>query len=121
MIGAWLATACPPPSPERNQRAPRTARASAAATKPTATRGGDFRGGGDSFLFDLFLDFLLIEMIPLDRYYRLPWVRASLRACVRRRSVQMKMAICEGGGTLCLDAEMACLITNPFFLSGKPW
>src|SRR5262249_35729617 len=66
MTGVLLETICSPPSPERNQMAPRTARTSAAAARATAIRGGAFRGGGESFLIDLFLDFLPIEMTPCE-------------------------------------------------------
>src|SRR5215831_20319028 len=69
MTVVLLETACSPPSCERNQQPPRTARISAAATSPVAIRDFDFCGGG-SFLFDLFLDFLPIETIPSESSFK---------------------------------------------------
>src|SRR5215813_12817765 len=69
MTGVSLAPACSSPSRERNQKPPRTARTSTAATTPVTVRDFNFRGGG-AFSFDLFLDFLLIETIPVESSFK---------------------------------------------------
>src|SRR5215475_1103958 len=69
MTAVSPAPGCSPPSRERNQKPPRTARANTAATMPVAARDFNFRGGG-AFSFDLFLDFLLIETIPGESSFK---------------------------------------------------
>src|SRR5262245_50519013 len=69
MTGVSLAPACSPPSRERNQKTARTARTNTAVTMPVVVLDFNFRGGG-AFSFDLFLDFLLIETIPVEPSFK---------------------------------------------------
>src|SRR5262245_49961027 len=69
MTGVSLATACSPPSRERSQKPTRTARTNTAATRTIVVRDFKFSGGG-AFSSDLFLDFLLIEIIPGESSFK---------------------------------------------------
>src|SRR5215470_4363095 len=69
MTGVSPAPGCSPPSRERNQNPPITARTNTAATRPVVVRDFNSRDGG-AFSFDLFLDFLLIGTIPGESSFK---------------------------------------------------
>src|SRR5262245_40989691 len=123
MTGVSLETACSSPSRDRNQKPPITARTNTAAIRPVVVRDFNFRGGGGAFSFDLFLDFLLIEITPgessvADRHCFLPSNRYS-------SSIHCETGeplFCAGRNRIfraAPTASLVCLLPNP--LSGRTY